>query len=126
MRLEHEGVIENGSLENGEYIDHSSDIFDIIVLTTGIDAHTCYELESNSDAINIEVNISVLNRALRSAWGATHAQLRLTKKEKTPLLALTVLASEWTEGNIQAERRARFRTLILTSMLIASELDSSS
>ena len=34
-------VIENGSLENGEYIDHSSDIFDIIVLTTGIDAHTC-------------------------------------------------------------------------------------
>ncbi|OQE19237.1 hypothetical protein PENFLA_c019G09021 [Penicillium flavigenum] len=61
---------------------------------------TTYELESNSDAINIEVNISVLNRALRSAWGATHAQLRLTKKEKTPLLALTVLASEWTEGNM--------------------------
>ncbi|KAJ5519263.1 Hexokinase N-terminal [Penicillium expansum] len=61
---------------------------------------TTYELESNSDAINIEVNISVLNRALRSAWGSTHTQLRLTKKDKTPLLALTVLASEWTEGNI--------------------------
>ncbi|CAI7564859.1 unnamed protein product [Penicillium viridicatum] len=61
---------------------------------------TTYELESNSDAINIEVNISVLNRALRSAWGSTHSQLRLTKKDKTPLLALTVLASEWTEGNM--------------------------
>ena len=61
---------------------------------------TTYELESNSDAINIEVNISVLNRALRSAWGSTHTLLRLTKKDKIPLLALTVLASEWTEGNM--------------------------
>ncbi|KAJ5205393.1 Hexokinase N-terminal [Penicillium cf. griseofulvum] len=61
---------------------------------------TTYELESNSDAINIEVNISVLNRALRSAWGSTHTQLRLTKKDKTPLLALTVLSSEWTDGNM--------------------------
>ncbi|CAG8140191.1 unnamed protein product [Penicillium olsonii] len=61
---------------------------------------TTYELESNSDAINIEVNISVLNRALRSAWGSTHTQLRLTKKDKLPLLALTVLASEWTDGNM--------------------------
>ncbi|KXG50418.1 Hus1-like protein [Penicillium griseofulvum] len=61
---------------------------------------TTYELESNSDAINIEVNISVLNRALRSAWGSTHTQLRLTKKDRTPLLALTVLSSEWTDGNM--------------------------
>jgi HUS1 checkpoint protein len=61
---------------------------------------TTYELESNSDAINVEVNISVLNRALRSAWGSTHTQLRLTKKDRTPLLALTVLSSEWTDGNM--------------------------
>ncbi|CAG8022902.1 unnamed protein product [Penicillium salamii] len=61
---------------------------------------TTYSLESNSDAINIEVNISVLNRALRSAWGSSHTQLRLTKKDKLPLLALTVLASEWTDGNM--------------------------
>lgn len=32
--------------------------------------------------------------------GATHAQLRLTKKDKYPLLALTVLTTEWTEGNM--------------------------
>ncbi|KAJ5352416.1 hypothetical protein N7452_001390 [Penicillium brevicompactum] len=61
---------------------------------------TTYELESNSDAINVEVNISVLNRALRSAWGSTQTQLRLTKKDRLPLLALTVLASEWTDGNM--------------------------
>lgn len=57
-------------------------------------------MESNSEAINIEINISVLNRALRSAFGASSAQLRLTKKDKMPLLALTVLTTEWTEGNM--------------------------
>ncbi|KAJ5570183.1 uncharacterized protein N7459_009613 [Penicillium hispanicum] len=57
-------------------------------------------MESNSEAINIEINISVLNRALRSAFGASSAQLRLTKKDRMPLLALTVLSTEWTEGNM--------------------------
>ena len=57
-------------------------------------------MESNSDSVNIEINISVLNRALRSAFGASSAQLRLSKKDKMPLLALTVLATEWTEGNM--------------------------
>ncbi|KAJ5109893.1 Hexokinase [Penicillium argentinense] len=57
-------------------------------------------MESNSEAINIEINISNLNRALRSTFGATQAQLRLTKKDKLPLLALTILASDWTEGNM--------------------------
>ncbi|KAJ5263447.1 Hexokinase [Penicillium angulare] len=59
-----------------------------------------YNLESNSDAINIEINISVLNRALRSAVGASYAALRLTKKGKLPLLALTILSTEWTDGNM--------------------------
>lgn len=59
-----------------------------------------YQLESNSDAINIEINISVLNRALRSTFGASSSQLRLTKKDRLPLLALTVLTTEWTEGNM--------------------------
>lgn len=39
-----------------------------------------------------------MHRALRSAVGATSAQLRLTKKGSLPLLALTVLASSWTTG----------------------------
>ncbi|CAL5868565.1 uncharacterized protein PFLUO_LOCUS2792 [Penicillium psychrofluorescens] len=61
---------------------------------------TTYELESNSDAINIEINVSVLHRALRSAVGSTSAQFRLTKKGKTPLLALTVLSAQFTPGNM--------------------------
>ncbi|KAJ5669347.1 Hexokinase [Penicillium macrosclerotiorum] len=59
-----------------------------------------YQLESNSGAINVEINISLLNRALRSTFGSSSAQLRLTKKDKMPLLALTVLTTEWTEGNM--------------------------
>lgn len=59
-----------------------------------------YQIESNSDAINIEINVAVLNRALRSTFGASSSQLRLTKKDKMPLLALTVLTTEWTEGNM--------------------------
>lgn len=57
-------------------------------------------MESNSEAINIEINISNLNRALRSTFGSSQSQLRLTKKDKLPLLALTVLSTEWTEGNM--------------------------
>jgi HUS1 checkpoint protein len=90
----------NTSRKHNDIKDITRMIYIFTVFQGTIFDDTTYELESNSDAINIEVNISVLNRALRSAWGATHAQLRLTKKEKTPLLALTVLASEWTEGNM--------------------------
>jgi HUS1 checkpoint protein len=59
-----------------------------------------YEMESNSEAINIEINIANLNRALRSTFGSSQSQLRLTKKDKMPLLALTVLSTDWTEGNM--------------------------
>ncbi|KAL4898625.1 checkpoint protein Hus1/Mec3 [Aspergillus ambiguus] len=58
-----------------------------------------YTLQSNSGVINLEVPVSVLHRALRSAATATSAQLRLTKKGNIPLLALTVLASSWTTGS---------------------------
>ncbi|RLM01542.1 hypothetical protein CFD26_108314 [Aspergillus turcosus] len=58
-----------------------------------------YTLQSNSGVINLEVPIGALHRALRSATGATSAQLRLTKKGNIPLLALTVLSSSWTTGS---------------------------
>ncbi|KAJ5984881.1 hypothetical protein N7522_012077 [Penicillium canescens] len=79
--------------------DQGTQVWATIPVGTIFDDST-YELESNSDAINLEINVSVLNRALRSAWGASTSQLRLTKKDKTPILALTVLSSEWTEGNM--------------------------
>ncbi|KKY15803.1 putative cell cycle checkpoint protein [Phaeomoniella chlamydospora] len=41
--------------------------------------------------INLEVPIGALHRALKSAVGATSAQLRLTKKGDVPMLSLTIV-----------------------------------
>ncbi|OAT09541.1 HUS1 checkpoint protein [Blastomyces gilchristii SLH14081] len=57
-----------------------------------------YSVSSASGVINLEVPISALHRALRSATSANSAQLRLTKKGSVPLLALTVVTSSWTSG----------------------------
>ncbi|OJD26532.1 hypothetical protein ACJ73_02087 [Blastomyces percursus] len=57
-----------------------------------------YSISSASGVINLEVPISALHRALRSALSANSAQLRLTKKGSVPLLALTVVTSSWTSG----------------------------
>ncbi|RDW83858.1 checkpoint protein HUS1 family protein [Aspergillus mulundensis] len=59
---------------------------------------TDYTLESNTGVINLEVPLSALHRALRSAAGAKWVQLRLTKKGKVPLLALTIRTKSWTKG----------------------------
>lgn len=40
--------------------------------------------------INLEVPLGPLNRALKSALNATSAQIRLTKKDNIPILALTI------------------------------------
>ncbi|KAL4992850.1 checkpoint protein Hus1/Mec3 [Aspergillus falconensis] len=59
---------------------------------------TDYTLESNTGVINLEVPLSALHRALRSTAGAKWVQLRLTKKGKVPLLALTIRTKSWTKG----------------------------
>ncbi|KAL4794444.1 putative cell cycle checkpoint protein [Aspergillus venezuelensis] len=59
---------------------------------------TDYTLESNTGVINLEVPLSALHRALRSATDAKWVQLRLTKKGKVPLLALTIRAKSWTKS----------------------------
>ncbi|OXV07769.1 hypothetical protein Egran_04467 [Elaphomyces granulatus] len=58
-----------------------------------------YTVQSATGVINLEVPIGALSKALRSATGATSAQLRLTKNGVVPLLALTVVASSWTAGD---------------------------
>ncbi|OJJ04738.1 hypothetical protein ASPVEDRAFT_173328 [Aspergillus versicolor CBS 583.65] len=59
---------------------------------------TDYTLESNTGVINLEVPLSALHRALRSAASAKWVQLRLTKKGKVPLLALTIKSKSWAKG----------------------------
>ena len=70
-----------------------------LIVQDAIFDETSYTLQSNSGVINLEVPIGALHRSLRSAVGATSAQIRLTKKGNTPILALTILASSWTTGN---------------------------
>ncbi|KAL2828193.1 Hus1-like protein [Aspergillus cavernicola] len=57
-----------------------------------------YIFESNTGVINLEVPLSALHRALRSAASAKWVQLRLTKKGKVALLALTVRSTSWAKG----------------------------
>ncbi|KUL91809.1 hypothetical protein ZTR_01330 [Talaromyces verruculosus] len=59
-----------------------------------------YVLEAAAGAVNLEVPIAALSRALRSAIGDKSAQLRLTRKGNVPLLALTVVSSLLVPGNI--------------------------
>lgn len=59
-----------------------------------------YVLEAAAGAVNLEIPIAALSRALRSAIGDKSAQLRLTRKGNVPLLALTVVSSSLVPGNI--------------------------
>ncbi|KAL3471781.1 checkpoint protein Hus1/Mec3 [Aspergillus californicus] len=58
-----------------------------------------YIFESNTGFINLEVPLPALHRALRSTAGAKWVQLRLTKKGKVALLALTVRSTSWSKGS---------------------------
>ena len=57
-----------------------------------------YTLQSASEdnMINLEVPIGALHRALKSALGATSAQIRLTKKGDVPMLSLTIVDNVFT------------------------------
>ncbi|KAI5302889.1 hypothetical protein KEM56_000242, partial [Ascosphaera pollenicola] len=55
-----------------------------------------YSLSSAAGVINLEVPLSAFNKALRSAINSASAQIRLTKKGKTPFLAFTIVTSSWT------------------------------
>jgi HUS1 checkpoint protein len=60
-----------------------------------------YILQSASpkNTINLEVPIQALSRALRSAYGSTSTQLRLTKKDNVPMLSLTIVTNTFSSGN---------------------------
>ncbi|KAF1834640.1 Hus1-like protein [Decorospora gaudefroyi] len=46
-----------------------------------------------NNVINLEVPLTSLNRALKSALNATSAHIRLTKNDKLPILALTIVTT---------------------------------
>ena len=51
------------------------------------------------NTINLEVPIQALGRALKSAAGATSAQIRLTKKDNVPMLSLTIVSNTFSGRN---------------------------
>jgi HUS1 checkpoint protein len=54
---------------------------------------------SPDNAINLEVPVQALQRALKSAIGATSASLRLTKKDNLPMLCLTIVNNSFSSSN---------------------------
>ncbi|KAI5295938.1 hypothetical protein KEM52_006389 [Ascosphaera acerosa] len=55
-----------------------------------------YTLASAAGVIDLEVPLTSFTRALRSALDSSSAQLRLTKKGRTPFLAFTIVTASWT------------------------------
>jgi HUS1 checkpoint protein len=78
--------------------DKGSQVWSVLKIETVFDT---YILQSASErnTINLEVPIQALSRALKSAYGATSTQLRLTKKDNVPMLSLTIITNTFSSGN---------------------------
>ncbi|KEF61720.1 HUS1 checkpoint protein [Exophiala aquamarina CBS 119918] len=78
--------------------DKGSQVWSVLKIETVFDS---YILQSASErnTINLEVPIQALSRALKSAYGATSTQLRLTKKDNVPMLSLTIVTNTFSSGN---------------------------
>ncbi|KAK5061400.1 hypothetical protein LTR84_007942 [Exophiala bonariae] len=80
--------------------DKGSQVWSVLKIETVFDIES-YILQSASEknTINLEVPIQALSRALRSAYGATSTQIRLTKKDNVPMLSLTIITNTFSSGN---------------------------
>lgn len=54
---------------------------------------------SEKNTINLEVPIQALQRALKSAFGASDVSIRLTKKDNVPILCLTIVSNTFAANN---------------------------
>ena len=78
--------------------EKGSQVWSVLKIDTVFDAYTCVSA-SPQNTINLEVPIQALQRALKSALGASSAQVRLTKKGNIPMLSLTIVTSSFARGN---------------------------
>ncbi|EPE29898.1 hypothetical protein GLAREA_01058 [Glarea lozoyensis ATCC 20868] len=60
-----------------------------------------YTIQSNAEnnAINLELPLPPLHRALKSAINASSASIRLTKRDGVPVLSLTIITNTISSGN---------------------------
>ncbi|KAF2742891.1 Hus1-like protein [Sporormia fimetaria CBS 119925] len=71
--------------------EQGTQVWAVLSIDSIFDTYTVQSAANN--VINLEVPLAALNRALKSAWNATSAQIRLTKKDGMPLLALTIVTA---------------------------------
>lgn len=80
--------------------EKGSQVWSVLKIETVFDMHT-YSLQSAApdNTVNLEVPIQSLQRALKSALGASSASIRLTKKNNVPMLSLTIVTATFSSGN---------------------------
>ncbi|KAF1961101.1 Hus1-like protein [Byssothecium circinans] len=71
--------------------EQGTQVWAVLSIDTIFETYTVQSAANN--VINLEVPLGPLNRALKSALNATSAQIRLTKKDNMPLLALTIFTT---------------------------------
>ncbi|KAF2002564.1 Hus1-like protein [Amniculicola lignicola CBS 123094] len=71
--------------------EQGTQVWAVLQIDTIFDTYTVQSAAGN--VINLEVPLTSLTRALKSALNATSAQIRLTKKDNVPLLALTIVTT---------------------------------
>ncbi|KAI9880175.1 MAG: hypothetical protein M1830_004994 [Pleopsidium flavum] len=70
--------------------EKGTQVWAVLSIDSIFEAYTV-ESAAPQNAINLELPVAPLHRALRSALNATSASLRLTKKDSIPLLSLTIV-----------------------------------
>ncbi|KAF2203669.1 Hus1-like protein [Delitschia confertaspora ATCC 74209] len=76
--------------------EQGTQVWAVLSIDTIFETYTIQSAAQN--IINLEVPLNSLNRALKSALNATSAQIRLTKKDNIPLLALTIVTTSSTSS----------------------------
>ncbi|MCJ1472884.1 hypothetical protein MMC13_001533 [Lambiella insularis] len=70
--------------------EQGSQVWAVLAVDTIFEDYTI-QSAAPANTINLEVPLAPLHRALRSVQSASSASIRLTKKDQTPLLSLTIL-----------------------------------
>lgn len=83
--------------------ENGSQLWSVLAIDTLFETYTI-QSQATNNAINIEVPLAPLQRALKSAHNAIAANIRLTKKDNIPLLSLTITTT--TSINYHAEALA--------------------
>ncbi|ETN40671.1 uncharacterized protein HMPREF1541_04950 [Cyphellophora europaea CBS 101466] len=78
--------------------DKGSQVWSNLKIETVFDSYII-QSAAEKNTINLEVPVQALQRALKSALGATSVQLRLTKKDNVPMLSLTIVSNSISSGN---------------------------